>query len=104
MAEENVKLGEKIELVGFRELDKMNNSVINKMIGNYANKYENLTNNFENLKLTLKNVHETESNKKLEIHANLSDNGSVFTAESVNRNLFFCLDEVLRKLKTQLES
>ncbi len=104
MAEEDiVSLGGNIELSGFREVEKINNVVINKIVGNYARKFTDGCENFQKLQLQLKTIHDTGNSKKVELHAKLTDNGKVHASQVVDRNLYFALDAVLKKLKSAVE-
>jgi len=99
--DELIKLGGNIELSGFNGLKKVNNVVINKIIGNNVKKCKDMCENFESLHLRLKTIHG--DNGKIELHAKIIDNGNVYVAEIVDRNLYFALDSVLKKLKTEIE-
>ena len=99
MTEDIITLGGNIELSGFRELEKINNVVVNKIVGNYARKFSETGRNFEKLHLQLKKVHDN----KIEVHAKVIDNGKVFASEVVDRNLYFALDAVLKKIKASME-
>lgn len=100
-----IQLGGNIELSGFREIEKINNVVINKIVGNYARKFSEIGSNFEKLQLHLKTVHASEdgNSKKIELHARVFNNGKVFASEVVDRNLYFALDAVLKKVKAEME-
>lgn len=104
MTEDVVELGGNIELSGFKDIDKINNQVINKIVGNYTRKFRDGCNNFEKLQLHLKKIHKTENakNTQIEMHAKLLDNGKLFNAEIIDRNLYFALDAVLKKLETEV--
>jgi ribosome-associated translation inhibitor RaiA len=103
MDEEIIKLGGNIELSGFREIERINNVVINKIVGSYARKFSEISTNFEKLQINLKTIHDTGNSRKIEIHAKASDNGKVFASEVVDRNLYFALDTVLKKVKAEME-
>ena len=101
MTDEVITLGGNIELSGFREVEKINNVVINKIVGNYARKFKDSCSNFEKLHLQLKKI--GSENKQIELHAKVTDNGKVFASEVVNRNLYFALDAVLKKIKAEID-
>ena len=103
MTEDIIELGGNIELSGFREIEKINNVVINKIVGNYARKFSDIGTNFEKLQLQLKTIHGVGVNKKVELHAKVTDNGKVFASQVVDRNLYFALDAVLKKVKAEME-
>jgi len=104
MTDDVVELGGNIQLSGFKDIDKINNQVINKIVGNYTRKFRETCENFEMLKLHLKKIHRTENsnNTKIELHAKLTDNGKLFTSEVVERNLYFALDAVLKKIEAEI--
>ncbi len=93
-----MKLGGNIELTGFNDLDKASMVILRKIVGNYARRMSELTNKFEVLSLVMKPVHETEASKKYDIHAKLVDNGKPFTSEVTDRNLFYAVDDSLKKI------
>jgi len=95
---EIMKLGGNIELTGFNDLDKASMVILRKIVGNYARRMSELTNKFEVLSLVMKPVHETEASKKYDIHAKLVDNGKPFTSEVTDRNLFYAVDDSLKKI------
>lgn len=100
-SQELIRLGGNIELSGFSGFKKMNNIVINKIIGNNVKKCRDISDNFESLHLRLKNIHGDHG--KVELHAKAIDNGSVYTSEIIDRNLYFALDSVLKKIKYEIE-
>ncbi len=97
--EETFNLGEHIELSGFREVDRESMIILKKMIGNFARKMLDRLEGFEKLKLTLKKTHETEGSVKFEIKGSLIINGKTETVEAIDRNLFYAVDTVLKKLE-----
>lgn len=100
--EKVLNLGSKIELSGFRDVDRSSMVIVKKIVGNYLKRYEELSQTIETLKIHLKVVHETEKSKKFELHAKIIDNGKVQTAEHTDRNLFFTLDKTLASLENIL--
>jgi len=102
MDEESVKLGNKIELVGFSDLENGEKNIVRKMVGAYLNKFEHKVGEVENLKLRMKKMHEREENAVFQITANLTTPGKVYTADEEGRNLFIVLDAVLKKVESQL--
>lgn len=103
MNEDIVQLGGVVELSGFGQLDKINNVVINKIVGSYARKFGDTHQNFEKLHLNLKPIHNTEKKNKVEVHAKSVVNGKVYSSQIVDYNLYFALDSVLKKLKAEME-
>ena len=103
MEEDNIKLGGNIELAGFSSLDGGQMIVVKKIVGNYARRMEGMCKNFEALKLKLKPLHQTgEDMKKFELHGQIVDNGQIFPAGVIERNLFVGVDSVLKKLVNEI--
>lgn len=100
--EKSLNLGSKIELSGFREVDRSSMIIVKKIVGNYLKRYEELSQTIESLKINLKIVHETEKSKKYELHGKVINNGKVETAEHTDRNLFFTIDKILASLENIL--
>lgn len=94
-----IQLGEKIELEGFNELEPGDLTVIKKLVGNYANRFEK----FSKLRLHLKNVHKKEKSTKYEITGMLDKDGKLFNADYLGFNLFMVINRVLDKLKKEME-
>ena len=103
MDDESVKLGGNIQLTGFREIDGSSMIVLKKIIGNHARRISEMSKKMENLHVTLKQIHQREKSEKYEVHAKLLDNGKVYASESVDRNLFVAVDDVLKKLVSELD-
>ena len=59
---------------------------------------------FEKLSLTLKKVHEREKSEKYDVHAKMIFNGKVTASEITDRNIFFAVDSVLKKLLHSAEN
>jgi len=100
--EKPIQLGGSIELRGFSDIDRADMTVLKKIVGNYARKMSDTAVKFENLSLSMKRVHEREKSEKYELHAKLVANGKVTASEITDRNLFFAVDAVLKKLLTSL--
>ncbi len=100
--EETLELGGNIELTGFRELDGGSMIILKKIVGNYAKKFSELAKNFEKLHLTMKAIHEREKSEKYELHAKVIDNGKLYNAEAVDRNLFVAVDSILKKIEKEM--
>jgi len=102
MDEDLLQLGGNIELSGFREIEGGAMIILKKIIGNYAKKMADKSNNFEKLSLTVKSVHETEKSQKFELHAKLLDNGKAHTSSAVDRNIFVAVDSSLKAIMNSL--
>ncbi|MEM4500088.1 MAG: HPF/RaiA family ribosome-associated protein [Candidatus Woesearchaeota archaeon] len=101
---EEIKLGAKINLVGFKEIPKAEMQVVKKIVGHYLNNYEKYT-DINVLAITLKIIHNSEKigeTKKYEFKAQLNTKLGNFHAEACEVNLFSAFDELLKKLETQL--
>lgn len=101
-AEDVLSLGGNIELSGFREVDRGAMVVVKKMVGNYAKTFSEKCKGFEKLSVYVKPVHEVEKTKKFELHATLFDSGKRHTAKKTDKNLFFALDSVMKKLEKMI--
>jgi ribosome-associated translation inhibitor RaiA len=94
-----IQLGDRIELKNFEELEPGELTILKKMIGNHANKFHD----FQKLHINLKTVHSKEKSQKFQINGQLETDNKHFEAESTNFNLFFAINEVLDRLREQLE-
>jgi ribosome-associated translation inhibitor RaiA len=105
MAEEiddTLELGGNIELSGFSKVDRSNMVIVKKIVGSYAKKlYEHGTNT-EKISVHLKGVHHDQGPGKFEMHVKVLIEGKPVTSECVNNNLFFALDEALKKIENQI--
>ena len=97
---DNIVLGGNIELVGFKELDGGSMVVLKKMIGNHVRKMSDIAENFEKLTVNMKKV--GPGNNKFEIQAKMMDNGTPFTSEVTDFNLFFTMDRALSNIMNQI--
>ncbi|NQV09026.1 hypothetical protein HQ529_04200 [Candidatus Woesearchaeota archaeon] len=100
---DEVELGGNIGLTGFSDLDGSSMIVVKKIVGNYAKKFSEKCKKFERLTVTLKKVHEREKSEKYELHGRVMDGGKDYNAEITDRNLFFALDTVLKKLDKEIK-
>lgn len=100
---DTVELGGNIELTGFSDLDGASLIVLKKIVGNYARQFSEKFKKFEKLSLTMKKVHEREKSEKYELHAMIIDGGKNYNAEVTDRNLFFVLDKVLKKVEKEIK-
>ena len=99
-----LELGGNINLTGFSEFDGGTMIILKKIIGNHVKKLAELSNNFETLHITSKPIHHThEEAKKFEVKAKVIDNGKVYNTETVERNIFVAIDNVLKKLDTVMD-
>jgi len=101
-SEEVLALGGNIELSGFHKLDRDTMIVMKKIVGNYAKRFSEVCAGFQKLKLKMKPVHESEHSGRYELNAMLVDNGKNYTAEYTDRNLFFAVDRVMKKIEAEI--
>ena len=94
-----IQLGERIQLSNFEGLEPGELTILKKMIGNHANKFHD----FKKLHITLKEVHKKEKSQKFQVNALLEIKNDIFESESTHYNLFFTINEVLDRLKKQVE-
>ncbi|MFH1072189.1 MAG: hypothetical protein V1743_02055 [Nanoarchaeota archaeon] len=99
---DELELGGNIQLSGFGEIEKTELIVVKKMVGSSARKFADHFSDFEKLHLTLKIVHKREKSEKYEIMGKLVIGGKAHNAEDTDRNIYFCLDRVLKKLETEV--
>ncbi len=97
------ELGGNISLVGCSELDGATKEVVRKMVGHWVEKETSQRWGFQGLRITLKQVHKREKSELYEVHGHLLERGRKFHSEITDRNLFFALDEVLKKIKNEIE-
>ena len=97
------ELGGNITLVGFSDLDGATKDVVRKMVGHWVEKETSARWGFQGLRITLKAVHKREKGELYEIHGHLLERGRKFHSELTDRNLFMALDEVLKKIKNEVE-
>ena len=94
-----IQLGEKIELKDFKEhLEPGEITILKKLIGNKANHLGD----FKKLTIHLKEVHKKEKSQKFQINAQLDLDNKLYEVEATNFNLFFTVNDVLEKLKTEI--
>jgi len=96
--EDLIELGGKIQLTGFKDIDRNSMVVLKKIVGNYVRKFSTHCKKFESLQLHLKTVHANQ----FQLNSKVIDNGSAFTSEVTDRNLFFVLDKALKKIEGSL--
>jgi len=101
-SDEVLALGGNIELSGFQRLDRDNMIVLKKIVGNYAKRFSELCAGFQKLKLNMKPIHESEHSGWYELRAMLVDNGKNYNAEYTDRNLYFAVDKVMKKIEAEI--
>ena len=95
---EIIELGKNIELIDFKDIERDQLFIMKKIIGNFVKKIQDKNNDFEKLSIHLKRVH----NSEYEILGKLVIKSNVYSSEVVNYNLFYALNETLRKLEAEL--
>ena len=102
-AEETLELGGNIELSGFQSLDRDSMIILKKIVGNYAKKFSETCKKFEKLSLKMKLVHAKEKSEKYELRGMVVDGGKQYNTEITDRNLFFAVDKVFKKIEAMLK-
>ena len=92
-----LKLGGSIELSGFKAVDRSAMVILKKIIGNYARRIADNSQNFEALKLRVKKVRDN----IFELNCQMIDNGNVVTSSVEDRNIFVAVDSALKKIIEQ---
>jgi len=93
-----LKLGNQIQLSGFKSVDVPTIIVVKKMVGHYANKASSICNDFQKFSVHLKKVHTS----IFELNGQLVDGGKVYSTKVDDRNLFFALNKVFEKLDSEI--
>lgn len=95
---EIMELGSGIDLVNFGNLERDKIVVVKKVVGNFVKNLQERDIGFEKLTLNLKMVH----NSEVEILGKLNINGKLYNSEVVSYNLFYALNEILKKLGNEV--
>ncbi len=96
---EVMELGKNIELIDFDKFERDQLFIAKKIIGNFVKKVQDKNNGFEKLSLHLKKVH----NSEYEILGKLIIGSKVYSSEVVSYNLFYTLNETLKKLEAEAD-
>ena len=91
-----------IILSGFSEFDNAEMSVVNKIVNTYSRKFFDSF-GVQELKIMLKPVHKMKNNMKFEVKASVVKEGKIIFSELVDKNVYFALDKVLKKVEEQLD-
>lgn len=94
-----MELGGNIVLTGFSDRDFTELIVVKKMVGQYARKFSDHTQEFQRLSIVLKEVHGT----KFEIISKAEVANQEFAAESTDHNLYVALDSSLKHVLAQIQ-
>jgi len=89
-------LGGNIELTGFRALDSGSMIVLKKIIGNYARRFSD---NYGNEKMSLSI---TRNADQFSLSASVLCKGNKITAEHTDKNVFFLVDAVLKRIEQEI--
>ena len=92
-----MELGNSIELIDFKDIGRDRFVVIKKVVGNFVKKLQDRNSGFEKLSLHLKNIHGSEH----EIIGKMISSGKTYHSEVINYNLFYALNEILKKLEAE---
>lgn len=91
-------LGGNIELTGFRDFDGGSMIVLKKIIGNYARRFAD-QHGSEKLMLSV-----SRSGDAFALTGSVLKQGQTITAEHADKNVFFLVDAVLKKLEQKITS
>lgn len=103
MQDENLQLGGNIELSGFSNLDGGVMIVLKKIVGNYAKKMSDHSDDFQKLHLTMKVIGATEKSEKYEVKAKLHKSSDLIAGDHIDRNLFVAVDNSLKSIMSSLD-
>lgn len=95
-----IELGGNITLSHFQEVSSADMVIIKKIVGNFV-KSVSAKCDFKALGLTLKEIHKSEGKGLFEIKAKLEAE-KLYHAEVTDRNLFFAVDKVLKKVEAEI--
>lgn len=101
--EERLELGGNIVLSGFQSLDRDAMIVLKKVVGNYARKFSEKSKGFEQLSLKMKLIHAQEHSEKYELKGTVVDSSKQYTSEITDKNLFFAVDKVFKKIEAMIK-
>lgn len=103
MENDEINLGDSIQLSGFKEINSGEMIIVKKMIGSQVRKFQDMIPNFEKLKIHMKPVHKNEDHMQYEMHADLIHEGKILNAKALDRNLFITIAAVLNKLENSIK-
>ncbi|MDP7115897.1 MAG: hypothetical protein QF915_02470 [Candidatus Woesearchaeota archaeon] len=98
----SINLGPQIEMVHFKQIERGSMPVIKKIVGHGVKLLSEKAPKFERMKITLKKVHS--GHGQYELHGQAIIAGKPITSEVTNRNLFFALSDLLKKIENQINS
>ncbi|MFC1697085.1 hypothetical protein ACFL1H_02025 [Nanoarchaeota archaeon] len=96
-----IELGGNIQLSGFTNLKPGEMTIIKKLVGTQTKKISTICTNFETINLNMR-ANPDDAKTLFELKAKLIDNGKVITSEVTDKNLFFALDSVMKKIINQI--
>jgi hypothetical protein len=100
---EQINLGDSIQLSGFKQVDRSNMIIVKKIVGSQVRKLQDMVEGFERLKIHLKPIHKTEQNMNHELHAELIYSGKLMNSQTTNRNIFMGLSDIFNSLENQIK-
>jgi len=101
--EDSVELGGNIKLSGLKDLDRSEVIVIKKIVGTFARRFSEICDEFEELNINFKKFRKKEKSEMFELKAHVRDKGKQYDSKESGRNLFFVLDEALKKLEREVQ-
>lgn len=98
-----INLGGVIELSGFSTLDGGTLAILKKIMGNYTRKFIDRAEGFEKVSMHLKKSKSSEIELGLfELHGKVIIKGKMYNSEVTERNIFFAIDSVMKKLQNSV--
>lgn len=88
-----IELGGNIKLIGFKEIEPAKLIVIKKVVGNYAKQISEKIGEIQELAVEMQDT---------EVKSTLKYQDKTLESKDKDKNLFFCLDKALAKIKEQI--
>jgi len=92
-----------IEYSGFKDIEKVDMSQIQKTSEEFASKVLGHGLSFRLLSVRMKSIHKVENNQKFEIHVAIEGVGKIRSAEVTDKNIFKALDLACKKLLVEVQ-
>ncbi len=92
-----------VQLAGFRDIDSSTIAIINDNLTKHSKRISELAKKTANLHITMKRIHEREKSEIYDIHAKLTDGGTVYASHVTDRNLIVAIDKALEKVIHEMD-
>jgi len=99
--EDEILLGNRIRLSGFKQSPPGTMLIAKKIIGNYIKKIEDSVKKIDSISIVLKSVHGENSKSNIKIKA--VSEGKILTSEVVEFNVFIALSKAFDKIINEIE-